>query len=79
MIKNIEYIHKSSKFFALSIINIQLMKAKENIIHEMLVSDTIEVCLITETWLRSDTDGDTWVQAPSLNINQFIMSTVNRQ
>ena len=28
-------------------------------IHEMLLSDRIEVCLITETWLRSDIDNDT--------------------
>ena len=39
--------------------------------HEMLVSDRIEVCLIRETWLRPNIDDDTWVQASSLNTNQF--------
>ena len=45
----------------------------------MLVSNRIEVCLITETWLRPVIEDDTWVQALSLNTNQFRMNTVNRQ
>ena len=45
----------------------------------MLVCDRIEVCLITETWLRSDVNNDTWVRASSLNTNEFRMNTVNRE
>ena len=45
----------------------------------MLVSDRIEVCLITETWLRSDINDDTWVWVSSFNTNQFKMSSVNRK
>ena len=45
----------------------------------MLVSNRNEVCLITETWLRSDINDDTWVLTSSLNTNEFRMSTVNRQ
>ena len=62
----------------MSTINVQLIKAKENIIHETLVSERIEACLITETLLRSDIN-DMWVQTPPLKINKFRMSTVNRQ
>ena len=54
-----QYLHKPSKFFNLSTINAQSIKAKENIIHDTLVSHRIEVCLITETWLRSDINDDT--------------------
>ena len=60
-IKNYQNLQKPSKFFTLSTVNAQLIKVKENIIHEMLVSDRIEACLITETWLRSVISGDTWV------------------
>ena len=35
--------------------------------------------IITETWLRSDINDDTWVWASSLNTNEFRMSTVNKQ
>ena len=63
----------------MSTIKAQLIKAKENIIHEMLVSDIIEACLITETCLRSDINDVTWVCASSLHTNEFRMSTVNRQ
>ena len=63
----------------MSTINAQLINAKENIIHGMLVSDRIKVCLITWTWLRSYTDDNTWVWASSLNTNHFRISTVNRQ
>ena len=59
--------------------NAQLIMAKENIIHEILVSDRIQVCLITETWLRSNISNDTWVWSSSLCTNEFRMSTVNRQ
>ena len=62
-------------FFTLSTINAQLIKSVEN----MLVSDRIEVCLTTETWLRPDIDDDAWLQASSLNTNQFRMSIINRQ
>ena len=79
MIRNDQYIHRPSKFFTLSTINAQSIKSKENMIHEMLVSDRIEVCLITETWLRPVIEDDTWVQASSLNTSQIRMSTVNRQ
>ena len=72
------FINQAS-FFTLSTINVQLIKSKENIIYKMLVSDRIEVCLITETCLTSDNDDDTWVLASSLNTNQFRMTTVNRQ
>ena len=63
----------------MSTINAQSTKAKENIIHETLVSDRIKVCVITETWLRSDINDNTWVHASPLNTNGFRMSTVNRQ
>ena len=78
-IKNDQYIYRPRKYFTLSTINAQLIKSQEIMIHEMLVGDRIDVCLITETWLRPDIDDDTWVQASSLNTNQFRMSTVNRQ
>ena len=78
-IKNNQYLHKQSKFFILSTINAQSIKAKENIIHEMLVSHRIKVCLITGTWLRSDINDDTWVWASSLSTKKFRMSTLNRQ
>ena len=63
----------------MSAINAHSIKSKKNIIHEMLVNDRIDVCIITETWLRSDIDDNTWVGASSLKINQFRISTVNRQ
>ena len=52
--ENYQFLHIPSKVFTLSTINAQLIKAKENIIPETLVSDRIEVCLITDTWLRYD-------------------------
>ena len=58
-LKNYQYIYRPSKFFTLSTTNAQSIKSIKNIINEMLVSDRIEVHLITETWLRTDIDNDT--------------------
>ena len=45
----------------------------------MLVSDRIEVCLLTETLLRSDINDNTWVWASPLSTTEFRISTLNRQ
>ena len=78
-IKIDQYLPKPSKFFTLSTINAQSIKGKENIIHETLVSDRTEVCLITETWLRSNINDDTWIESSPQNTNEFRMRAVNRQ
>ena len=59
--------------------NIQSVKNKQLILHQYLVENNIDLCVLTETWLR-DTEADqVWLQCSSLNNNGFKCFTSNRQ
>ena len=64
---------------SISLANVQSVKNKQLILHHYMVESSIDLCVLTETWLR-DTEADqAWLQCSSLNNNGFKCFTSNRQ
>ena len=62
----------------LSLLNAQLIKNKELLLHGQLIHHDVDICILTETWL-SDNDSDrTWLQYTVLNKVPYLMFTSNR-
>ena len=59
--------------------DVQSVKNKQLILHQFLLESNIDLCVLTETWLR-DTEADqVWLQCSSLNNDGFKCFTSNRQ
>ena len=59
--------------------NIQSIKNKQLILHQYLVENSINLCVLTETWL-CDTEADqVWLQCSSVNNDGFKCFTSNGQ
>ena len=55
----------------LATVNAQSLKPKENIIWDYLIQNKIDLCVITETWLKPDDEH--WIQGSDLNREGFKM------
>ena len=59
--------------------NIQSVKNKQLILHQYLVENNIDLCVLTERWLRDTEVDQVWLQCSLLNNNGFKCFTSNRQ
>ena len=75
------------KFFApvyhsnklnLSLINVQSIKPKENIILDFLLSNEIDLTLTTETYLLKSDDNQAWVNSSTLNTGEYRIQVIKR-
>ena len=59
--------------------NIQSVKNKQLILHQYLVENKINLCILTETWLRNTEADQAWLQCSMINNSGFKCFTSNRQ
>ena len=59
--------------------NIQSVKNKQLILHQYLVENKIDLCVLTETWLRNTEADQAWLQCSLINNSGFKCFTSNRQ
>ena len=45
----------------LSLLNAQLIKNKELLLHGQLIHHDVDICILTETWLSENDSDRTWV------------------
>ena len=62
----------------LSLINVQSIKPKENIILYFLLSNEIDLTLATETWLSNSDDDQVWVNSSTKNMGEYRIQVINR-
>ena len=59
--------------------NIQSVKNKQLLLHPYLVENKIDLCVLTETWLRNTEADQAWLQCLLINNSGFKCFTSNRQ
>ena len=59
--------------------NIQSVKNKQLILHQYLVENKIDLCILTKTWLRNTEADQAWLQCSMINNSGFKCFTSNRQ
>ena len=59
--------------------NIQSVKNKQLILHQYLVENKIDLCNLTETWLRNTEADQAWLQCSVINNSGFKCFASNRQ
>ena len=62
----------------ISSINIQSIKTKEYMLHEYIVNNGIDVCVVSETWLKNHVEDKVWLACSILNRDGNKISTANR-
>ena len=62
----------------LSLLNAQLIKNKELLLHSQLIHHDVDICILTETWLSDNGSDRTWLQYTVLNKVPYQMFTSNR-
>ena len=62
----------------LSLLDAQLIKNKELVLHGQLIHHDIDICMLTETWLSENDLDITWLQYTVLNKVPYQMLTSNR-
>ena len=58
--------------------NIQSIKNKDAVLHELISDKDIDASCVTETWLSYSCNDKVWIQATDLNKNRLSMHTSNR-
>ena len=58
----------------ISSINIQTIKNKEYVLHEYIVNNTIDACVILETWLKNNDEDKVWVAILNRDGNKISMA-----
>ena len=61
-----------------STINVQSVKSKDLILHQYICDNKIDLCILTETWLRDRDTDRVWISCTSLNNRSLKMDTSNR-
>ena len=69
---------QSRNFLNFGLVNIQSIRSKSLPLLHILESDTIDLCLVTETWLDSSNNCKAWIEGTELNNDQWRISTQNR-
>ena len=62
----------------MSLLNAQLIKIKELLLHGQLIHHAVDICILTETWLSENDSDRTWLQYTVLNKVPYQMFTSNR-
>ena len=65
-----------SKLFTTLLINIQSIKCKDSLLLEELITNKVDMCIATETWLK-DQD-QLWLETNDLVLNGYRIENVNR-
>ena len=68
-------IHRSKPFTTL-LINIQSIKCKDSLLLDELITNKVDMCIVTETWLK-DQD-QLWLETNDLVLNGYRIDNVNR-
>ena len=59
--------------------NIQSVKNKQLVLHQYLVENKVDLCILTETWLRNTEADQAWLQCSLINNSGFKCFASNRQ
>ena len=62
----------------MSLLNAQSIKNKGLVLHGQLIHHNVDLCILTETWLRKNISYTTWLQCTVLNMGPYQMLTSNR-
>ena len=65
-----------SKLFTTLLTNIQSIKGKDSLLLDELITNKIDMCIVTETWLK-DQD-QLWLETNDLVLNGYRIDNVNR-
>ena len=65
-----------SKHFTTLLINIQSIKCKDNLLLDKLITNKVDMCIVTETWLKEQ--DQLWLETNDLVQNGYKIDNVNR-
>ena len=68
-------IHRSKHFTTL-VINIKSIKCKDNLLLDKLITNKINMCIVTETWLKEQ--DQLWLETNNLVKNVYKIDNVKR-
>ncbi len=71
------HIKNNSQHITIGLVNIRSFKNKDIWLKQELVEQDIDLCVVTETWLRNS--DEQWIEGTELNKDGFKMQNTSRQ
>ena len=78
-ITNDKRVRKFTKQLNIVLINPQSIRNKDELIAEYLISNNIDACILTETWLTNSDNDKIWLECREVQQNGYKISNINRK
>ena len=78
-ITNNRRVRKLTKHLNTVLINSQSIKNKDELITEYLISNNIDACILTETWLTNSDYDKIWLECSEIRQNGYKTNNINRK
>ena len=78
-ITNDRRVRKCTKHLNIVLINSQSIKNKDELITEYLISNNIDACILTETWLTNSDYDKIWLECSEIRQNGYKINNINRK
>ena len=78
-ITNDRRVRKFTKHLNIVLINSQSIKSKDELIAEYLISNNIDACILTETWLTNSDNDTIWLEYSEMGQNGYKINNINRK
>ena len=78
-ITNDRRVRKFTKHLNIVLINSQSIKNNDELIAEYLISNNIDACILTETWLINRDNDEIWLECNEIRQNGYKINNINRK
>ena len=78
-ITNDRRVRKFTKQLNIVLINSQCIKNKDELMAEYLISNNIDACILTETWLTNSDNDKIWLECSEIRQHGYKINNINRK